>query len=661
MSRLHRYAYRPWSIQSRAHTVCPHCGVGCLMVLETRDEEIQRAIPDKRLGPGGGLLCARGYFGYDFTSSPERLATPMVRKNGTLEPASWEEALDTITERLLQARDKYGGDSIAAIASARCTNEDNYLFQKLMRAGLRTNNIDSILRTGFAGAVRLIEGMLGPESTSNTISEIVDSDAVLVAGGDPTRSSPVLGVQVRRAFRKGAKVITTGYSPGLHMHSSISICPAPGSEGIVLGSLLDGLLKSTSLSGNNLALEDTIRALPLPSADETENSKALAAALEALSGKTSVSIVIDPDISAYPSGTAGIIILGALAYVLGAKVYLTSVRPNDRGLLQMGCLPDTLPGGDPLSTDTSRDRLSKAWGFDIPPKEGLTLMEIIESAHSGAIKALYIMGDNPVMNLPDRAFTIEALEGLDLLVVQDIFMTETAAAADVVLPSMNWAERDGSFTNLEGKTQRLERAVAGNAMEDWKIISAVGKRLGLDMDFGSAEDVFAEIVQILPLYSRLRVSEPGGPATRPGYGHSHGDEMSINTTLESIRNIYRKPSFSRGNEIHLMVGKPLFGTSVMNSNSGALNSVKTSTEAVLGEATAARLSIHSGDNVEVSSDRGAMVLPTRIERGIPENVIILENTNKSTGVLFLFGYNISSHIKAPILEAKNVNVQRVEL
>jgi NADH-quinone oxidoreductase chain G len=635
MSKLHRYSYRPWMIQREIQTVCPHCGVGCTMSVQVMEDKIERVVPKK--GPNDSLLCARGYFGYGFLKSPDRLETPLIRKNGRLEPASWETALDVVASRLVEIKKESGGESIAGIASARCTNEDNYLFQKLMRAGFGTNNIDSISRMGYAEAHRLISGILGEAAMSNDIQAINDSEVVLVAGGDPTRINPVLGIQARRAYRKGAKVITLGYRPGLRKHRSAAIKTETGSEGLILGALLGGLLKNRQLPDDkNTEFGGFIRGLRLPSPAEADDSDGLSDAIEYLSAASRASLIIGPDIAARVDGPSNIILLSAIARVLDANVYLLSERPNEKGLLDMGCLPDSLPGSIPLVNASHRKKLDAAWGASLPSEKGLTLMESIEGAHSGNVKAMYVMGENPLVNLPDGGFVREALEKLDFLVVQDMFMTETAEMAHVVLPVLGWAEKEGTYVNLEGRAQSLGKAVQGLGMEDWKILAEVGRKTGLDMKHNSSEDVLSEIATI-----------------------TSGSKSAGGISLEQIEKIYREPEPSERQHLHLSVGKDLFITGAMGRNSEALQRVQPPASAELNTGTAERIGLRHGDTVRISTSKGSITLPLRTNKDIPGKEIYLSGGKKSTGFLSLFEYNIVPFRDVLIAETRNLSIDKV--
>lgn len=660
MSRLHRHAYRPWQVEQEVNTVCSYCGVGCSMVLQVRENTIKRVISKIGLGVNKGLLCARGRFGYEYVGSHERLSSPLVKKNGKLEPATWDEALTTVANRLKEIKERFGGEAIAGIASPRCTNEDNYVFQKLFRAGLGSNNIDSSARLGYAGAQRYLEGILGQGATANIISGIVNSEGVFIVGGDPTHINPILGIQIRAAFRKGVRVITVGYTPGLERFRTAGLLPYPHTEGMLLSGLLEELLKIKSFPGENKAFEAKINEFKRPSAGDIEKvcnitKEEFSLAAKALSDISSVSMVIGRDIIQCTGASTNLFLLAAIAYILNARVYLLSERPNEQGLIDMGCLPDTLPGGRPLEIGSFRKRDEDAWDCQIPSKEGLTLMEIIESANTGSIKAMYVMGENPVYNLPDSNFVKNALENLGFLVVQDIFMTETAAMADVVLPSLSWAEKDGTYTNLERRIQRLRKAINRQGMEDWRILSEVGKKIGLKMPYNSAEDIMTEISMVSPLHTGLTYEDIDrgldqwpykGEPLRQGLGVGDWGPVKIQMPGHKGR-------------LYLSIEKPLFHSGTLSRKAQALNNIYPEPVVKVNPETAKKFGLKDDDIVAVTSSKGSLILPVRTDKLISESLALVTNTFKGKGAMSLLSYKLDPITKIPCIDAVEVTIEKV--
>ena len=444
LSRLSLHSFRPWQIDREVETICPYCGVGCTVVAQVRDESIKRVIPRIGRGVNNGLLCAKGRFGYEFISASERLRGPLVRKEGKLVESTWSDALKIVADKLKETRDTAGGDAIAGIASSRCTNEDNYVFQKFLRMACGTNNIDSVSRIGYVAAQRYIEDVLGQGVTANMISGIRNSDTILVAGGDPSSVNPILGLAIRAAVKDGAKLAVIGHAKGLEMYKTIKVTPPVFRESEVLEALLSDIFREKGRRDEKPAVDNRIEELSKESSDiDTHGLKELL-----LEGE-SVSIIAGMELVQRTDGHRALFAIAGLTYMLEARLNILSDRPNEQGLIDMGCLPDMLPGERPLDINNFRNKYETAWNGTVPGEKGKSLLEILEGAKNGKIKAMYIMGENPVFNVPDARSVKEALRALDFLVVQDIFLSETTELADVVLPSLGWSEKAGTYTTLE--------------------------------------------------------------------------------------------------------------------------------------------------------------------------------------------------------------------
>lgn len=657
MSRLHRHAYRPWQIEEEVKTVCPYCGVGCSMVLQTRSNNIIRAIPRPEVGINKGILCAKGYFGYGYIQVGERLTLPLIRRDGKLQESTWDEALTAVANRLTDIKERFGGESIGGVASARCTNEENYAFQKLMRAGLGSNNIDSISRMGFAVAQRYIEDVLGQGATANIISGIPNSEGVVVIGGDPTHINPVLGVQVREAFRRGAMVFTIGYTPGLERFNTHKLSPYPFTEATLLSNILTELVRLKESSGENKAFESRIKEFKEASIADVErvsgiDGNDLNKAIKDISSISSVSLIIGPDIVQRADVRTNLFLLTAIAYMLNARVYLLSERPNEQGVMDMGCLPDTLPGGRPVEIESFRKRDEELWGSEIPSRTGLTLLEMIEAATSGSIKAIYIMGENPIFNLPDAAFVKASLEGLEFLVVQDIFMTETAKIADVVLPSLGWSEKEGTYTNLERRIQRLRKAIDRQGMEDWRILSEIGKKMGLKMQYNSSIDIQSEISMVSPLHAGLTYDDiEKGKDQWPYKGAplrhmlGAGDWPLTDMWIPSEKD-----------KLYLCIDRHMFLSGTMSRYSTALNSIYQGPFARISPDVAKRFGLKDGDPATIKTEKGYILLPVKIEKGVPDFIVLLTNNFREKGAMGLIPYKIDLITKVPGIEGCEVKI-----
>lgn len=662
MSRLHRYSYRPWQMDRTVNTTCSFCGVGCRLTLQVRDESIKRVISKFGTGVNNGLLCNRGRFGYEYTSHPEKLKVPLIRENGKLREASWSEALDLTASKLSAIKASHGGEAIGAIASARCTNEENYLLQKIMRAGLGTNNIDSIARLGLLPAQSLLEEILGQGITANIMAGILNSDAVIVVAADPTRVNPILGLQVRAAAKAGKKVIVIGHAPGLKRHRTAHLPARFGTEGMVLAGLLGALLKDGKpLPGENKGLEESISTWELPDAARVEkasgvSSDAIKSVASELKNTATVSIIAGRDLAANSDIIANMHVLAALAYILNGRLFLSSERPNEQGLIEMGCAPDMLPGERPVEMETFRKKYEEAWGVKIPAKEGLTLMEMIEAADKGAIKAMYVLGENPAFNLPDSSFVQGALNKLDFLVVQDLFMTETAELADVILPALGWAEKDGTYINLEKRMQLVKKALFREGMEDWRILAELGSRLNVDASYNASHDIIKEFAALSPIHAGLSHEDLENGMLWPYKG-------------TPLRQGGTKPAgikasdFSTGTNGNLTAAldRPLFHSGTLSRHAAGLLAIQGEPYATLNVKTATGLGLEEGSLARISSDKGSVLLKIKLDDETPEGTVLLGNNFKKAGAMLLFGYELEPWSKIPVLKIRNLKVERVQI
>lgn len=653
LSRLYIHSFRPWQVDREEETVCSYCGVGCSFVVQVRDDAIKRVIPKIGLGLNRGLLCARGRFGYEYIGSSDRLRTPLIRKDGQLQASSWTEAFSFVAERLAEIKKTSSGNAIAGIASPRCSNEDNYVFQKFMRMACRSNNIDSVSRMGFAAAQRYFEDLLGQGITANLIDGLRNAEAILVVGSDPTAENPILGLAIREAARRGAEIIVIGYAKGLDRYKTRQIVPPVFREADLLEQLLAGISKAKGVRGEKLDIDRGIRSVSERRSTQ-QDIEGIDDIKAALLKSASTAIVFGMDLVQRSDGNRSIFAIAGMIYLLEARLYLLSARPNEQGLIDAGCVPDMLPGGRPLSIPDFRRKYEDEWGGPVPEDDGLTLFEIIEAARTGAVRALYVMGENPAFNLPAGPRVIEALNALDFLVVQDIFLTETAEIADVVLPARGWSERTGSFTNLERRVQLQKKAVNTSfGMEDWKIISEMAKKMGYDMAYSDAEDIMDEIARVSPLYRNLNYREISrGNCLWPYHGEPLRGE------IHEIRasGVHAK-DFTKG--CYLSAERPLFHAGTISRRSPALMKIYPEPLLRMGTASAEKLGLADGDRVEFSTPAGSREAAVGIEEYIRDNRVYFSNTFQGNGAYALMTYRLDEITKAPGLEGCEVAIRKL--
>lgn len=658
MSRLHRHSYRPWQLGGEKETVCPYCGVGCTLVVQYRDDVIKRVVPRLGSAVNNGLLCSRGRFGYEFVGSKDRLTTPLIRRNGVLENATWEEAIKHVAERLVLIKADYGGNAIGGIGSTRCPNEDNYLFQKLLRVGLGTNNIDTAGRTGFAGAQAFIENIFGQGSTANIISGIANSDAVLVLGGDPTTVNPILGLQIRSAARKGGSVLTVGHVRGLKHCNPTELRPALFMDTTLLEAVVSALREKKGMTGAIPELEEKIKDINISGGDALKTSgvdpKAFSEFIERLAAATTPAIIVGKDLIQSGGGSYKLFLAASVNYLINGRIYLLSERANEQGAIDMGCTPDQLPGSRPLAPAEFRKKYETAWKSSIPEKPGMNLFQMLNAAKNGSLKALYVMGENPAFNIPDSKEVEEALKKLDFLVVQDIFLSETAKLADVVLPALSWAEKEGTFTNMERRIQRVRKAVDRNGMEDWRIIAEIAKNMSLEMNYSSSEDVFAEIAKVSPLHRDLTYADLDAGGQLYPY---KGEPLRGKTEPIQARKAEMAAS---ADKMYLRIERPLFHSGTLSRKAPALTNIYPEAAVRMSPETAARYGLVQNDIVRISNKKGFVEAPVAIEPGLESHVVVLSNNFEGKGAFRLAGNSLDPVTAAPALDAIDVTIEKVQ-
>ncbi|HTV60164.1 MAG TPA: NADH-quinone oxidoreductase subunit NuoG [Verrucomicrobiae bacterium] len=477
-SGTYRYQTRPWEMQYVGNP-CTHCSNGCKTTLSVRNNEILRANNRDHSGANEEFLCGKGRFGFDFTNHPERLRQPLIRRNGSLEPASWEDALEEVARRLKQVHEAHGGSAIGVIGSNHTTNEENYLLNRFARASLGTNNLDHHRTADYVG----LAAALGPKlkDSAATMQDVYTAPAVFLVANDVTQQNPLVAWQIRTGVRHhGTRLYALNSRPSkIHRQAKITAEVPAGGEVAALRWLVS----------EHGQFDPKI----------TEALVQLKAALEA---ESDVVVLFGAEIQ----GAAIRDLVSFAARFQGETKFMAlGDYSNSRGASDFGVLPDRLPGYTPLKHASERERFSKLWGAEIPSTPGLTARQMMEAAAAGKLKALYVVGANPV----ERYSAAESgrLAGFQFLVVQDMFLTETAKRADVVLPAASSYEKDGTLTNTAGEVQMTHRAVDPQGpRSDFDLIRILSNQLsllglGAPIRLRTPEAAFDEIRQSVPGYS----------------------------------------------------------------------------------------------------------------------------------------------------------------
>jgi NADH-quinone oxidoreductase subunit G len=517
-SGTYRYQTRPWEMQYVANP-CTHCSNGCKTTLSVRNNEILRANNRDASGINGEFLCGKGRFGFDFTNNAERIRQPLVRRNGKLEPASWEDALEEVARRLKQIRDQHGANAIGVIGSNHTTNEENYLLNRFARATLGTNNIDHHRTADYPG----LAAALGPKYKDSlaTMVDVSAAQTILLIGNDVTNQNPLVAWQIRTGVRHhGTRLyVINGQESKIHRKAAKLVLLPEGGERAALRWLTHG-----------------------EGQFDAPTREALVQLKAALEAEKDVLILFGADIQ----GSA-IRDLVTFAARLGGQTRFMALGDysNSRGAADMGVLPDRLPGYAQVSDASERTRFGRIWGgVELPAAPGLTARQMIEAATAGKLKALYVVGANPV-----KTFSVaqpDKLAGLELLVVHEMFLTETAQRADVVLPAASSYEKDGTLTNTAGEVQMTHRSIDPQGpRSDFDLIRILSHQLsmlgvGSPIRLRTPEAAFDEIRQNVPGYDlsvanllagHALVSSATSRSQEPAYDVPVGNIFSSNDFL----------------------------------------------------------------------------------------------------------------------------------
>lgn len=634
-------------------TTCTYCGVGCQLDLIVKDDMVVGAQP--LYGEANkGLLCVKGKFGYNFINHKDRLTKPLIRKDGVLTEASWEEAIGLIADKIGTIKAESGPDALAGLSSARCSNEDNYVFQKMMRAAIGTNNVDHCARLCHASTVAGLAITLGSGAMTNSIAEAADQDVVFVTGSNTTETHPVIGSLIRQAKHKGAKIIVA--EPRripLCREADVFLQIKPGTNVALFNGMMNVII-SEGLQDQKYIDERTegYEALVEVVKDYTPEVVAEICQIDAEELKKAARLYAKADkagiyyamgVTQHSTGTEGVMGTSNLALLCG-KIgkYGCGVNPlrgqnNVQGACDMGCLPTDFPAYQKVFNDAAREKFEKAWGVSLSGKPGLTVTEIMNAVEAGSVRGLYIMGENPMMSDPDLNHVEHALKNCEFLVVQDIFLTETAALADVVLPGCTFAEKDGTFTNTERRVQRIRKAIPclGESKSDFEILSDVMAALGYENTFHTAEEVFAEMATVTPSYGGMSYKrlEKGGlqwpcpTADHPGTPILHVGKFSRGERALFKPAPYRPSAETPDAEFPMIftTGRILYHyhTSTMTGRVEGLMNISGRSYVEINPADAAKLGILSGDSVKVSSRRGGVLAEARVTDIVPEGVLFM--------------------------------------
>lgn len=629
------------SPEKESTTVCGFCGVGCALVMGSVDGKVVETNPsheDETVNQS--TLCVRGHFAHDFLNVKERLTHPLIRKEGELSPSTWEEAFDLISERLLSIKKTHGPQSLGLYGSSKCTNEENYLFQRIARSLLETNNVDNGGNVNGLSTMNVVAQRLGNNIPPARLSDLEHAEVIFVIGADPTQSLPVVGYFLKRASRNNGvpMIVADPRKSGLVPFASLWLPLFPQSDSDLIHALATILYKREAFDAHYIErftqgfdlYRKGLTTFDLERASQSTGleSQLMEEAADQLQGK-SIAFVVGQGVLLQRNGVQTMHALLNLALMSGSLgdqkrgIYILAPENNGTGALDMGVAPDSLPGRGLVTDEMSREYWERIWGVRLSPDPGLSIVRMVEEAEKGNLKALYVMGENPLRGFPEIERVQRALQNLEFLVVQDILSNKTSALADVVLPGAAFSEKAGSFTNLEGRIQSFEPVVLPpeEAKSDLEILAQLANRMGqTDQDF-SLLKVRREIRRVIPSYSELR-DNPGqswvtgmsdlGQADEEG----HPFEFTpVSSAVERVRHeTYPLEGILTSTRLHLGSGTR---TGLSNRISGFLHEG----DVEMSVKDAARLDLSNGDQVRVSSEYGVITRRVRLRKDVPFGLV----------------------------------------
>lgn len=516
----------PKHLRKKTTTVCGYCGVGCAIELETENDRVVAVNPSHTSDANIGNLCVKGRFGMDFIHHPDRLTKPLIRrggKNSPLEEASWEEAISFAARRFNEIKAEHGPHSLAGITSSRATNEDNYVFQKLIRCAFSTNNIDHCARLCHMASAVALKNAVGSSAPSASSPDVRMASAFIIVGSNTTETHPVISSQVMKAkYESGAKIVVVD-PRRIEMvdHADVWLRPKPGTNVAVLNAIAnviiaEGLANEAFIevrTENWAAFQDAVK-------DYTPDAVAAMTGVPAERIRQAALIYAKAErgmllwgmgITQHLTGVDGALAMANLSLLTGqvgkpgTGFIPLRGQSNVQGASDMQGQHNALPGYHSIKDPNDRAKFEKAWGVVLPDNQFKTVVQLEEGAVHGDIKAMYIMGENPMGSSPDIAEVEAGLRRLELLVVQDLFLSETAALADVVFPVASFAEKDGTFTNTERRVQLLRPAVPppGEARPDWQVVCELSTEMGYPMSYPSTAAIMEEIASLVPSYAGM--------------------------------------------------------------------------------------------------------------------------------------------------------------
>lgn len=651
-------------------SVCPYCGVGCQLDFKIKDEKI--AWVDGAQGPANEQrLCVKGRFGFDYVNHKHRLTKPLKRKKDApkglnvdpnnisthFEEVEWDEALDLVGEGLGSLKANHGGESVAGFGSAKCSNEEAYLFQKLIRQGFGHNNVDHCTRLCHASSVAALMENVGSGAVTATFNEVENADVAIVIGANPVENHPVAATYFKQFAKRGGKLIVMDpRGVGLKKHASHMLQFKAGSDVAMLNAIMHVISEENLFDEKYIArftegweqMREHLKGFPpekmericgIPADTIRDVARTFASAKAGM-------IFWGMGISQHIHGTDNSRCLISLALMCGqvgrpgTGLHPLRGQNNVQGASDAGLIPMFLPDYQPVSDDGVRSAFTDVWDSeDFSNQKGLTVVEIMDAIHEDKIKGMYILGENPAMSDPDVDHARQALEKLDCLVVQDIFLTETACYADIILPAAAWPEKSGTVTNTNRQVQMGRPAVPppGQAREDWAITTAIANRLGLDWSYKHPKEIFAEMKQNMTsldniTWERLEnegaVTYPSLSESDPGQAIVFGDGFPRDNKRAKFTPAGLIPPDETPDKDYpfiLITGRQLehWHTGSMTRRATVLDALEPEAIVQVNPKTLRALGVSAGGMLRLTTRRGSVEVMARADRAVSEDNVFL--------------------------------------
>jgi formate dehydrogenase major subunit len=652
-------------------SVCPYCGVGCQIAFKIKDDKLLYA--EGKPGPSNhARLCVKGRFGFDYIHHPHRLTKPLVRKPGVskrmddeVDPAnpwthfreaSWDEALALAAGGLKRIRDTHGRKALAGFGSAKGSNEEAYLFQKLVRTGFGSNNVDHCTRLCHASSVAALMEGIGSGAVTASFNECENSDVIIVIGANPTENHPVAATFFKQAAKRGAKLIVMDpRGQALKRHATHMLQFKPGTDVAMLNAILHTIIYEGLHDRQYVeAHTENFAQLKQHLADYPPEKMAEICGIDAATLRTVARTFARAEagiifwgmgISQHIHGTDNARCLIALAMISGqvgrpgSGLHPLRGQNNVQGASDAGLIPMFYPDYRSVEDDSVRKEYEKLWGIELDPKRGLTVVEIVRAILAGEIHGMFVMGENPAMSDPDSQHVREALAKLNHLVVQDLFLTETAFHADVILPASAWPEKDGTVTNTNRQVQMGRAALKppGDARQDWWIIQEIARRMGLKWNYGHPRDVFGEMAKMMPSLNNITwdrlvrqnsVTYPSDGPDHPGHSVVFSDGYpTANGRAKLVPAAIIPPAETPDADYPLVLttGRQLehWHTGAMTRRASVLDAIEPEAHAQFSPAFLMKQGIKPGDMVRVVTRRGAIELAARADGAIPDGMVFI--------------------------------------